>query len=237
VFPVGDENQGERLTPVINYTLIAINFVVFLYELSLSDRSLTRFIFRWGSIPAEISDGRDLFTVITSQFLHAGWLHIAGNMLFLWVFGDNVEDTMGHIPYLIFYLLCGVGAGLGQVIIDTNSTTPLVGASGAISGVLAAYLVLFPRGLIRTLILLGWFPLLFLVPAWLMIGYWILLQFVNGFLSLGVHTAEVGGGVAYFAHIGGFVFGLVFVLLFRGNDAHQRQLAAREGTQAFQRLR
>ncbi|MEA2530927.1 MAG: hypothetical protein QOG89_2571 [Thermomicrobiales bacterium] len=236
MFPIGDENQGRRLTPIVNYSLIALNVLVFLYELALSDRALAEFIFRWGVIPAEVANGDDLITLLTSQFLHAGWLHIAGNMLFLWVFGDNVEDTMGHVSYLIFYLLCGVGAALLQVIVDTESLVPMVGASGAISGILAAYLVLFPHGNIRTLILLGWIPLIFLVPAWAMIGYWIVLQFINGFLSLGVSTVE-GGGVAYFAHIGGFIAGLVLVLLFKDDGAHQRQLAAREGTHAFQRLR
>jgi membrane associated rhomboid family serine protease len=237
MFPIGDENRGQRLTPIVNYALIAINVVVFLYELSLSDLDLLRFIYRWGAIPNEISNGNDLFTLVTSQFLHGGWLHIGGNMLFLWVFGDNIEDTMGHVGYLIFYLLCGAAAGLGQVIIDTNSLTPLVGASGAISGVLAAYIVLFPRGHIRTLILLGWIPLIFLFPAWFMIGYWIVMQFINGFFTLGVDTAETGNSVAYFAHIGGFIAGLILVQLFKNDDAHQRQLAAREGYRRFQRLR
>ena len=235
MFPIGDENRGQRLTPFVNYGLIALNFVVFFYELALSDPELTKFIYRWGTIPAEVSEGHDLVTLVTSQFLHAGWLHILGNMLFLWVFGDNVEDTMGHVGYLIFYLLCGIAAALAQVFINSGSQTPLVGASGAISGVLAAYLVLFPRGNIRTLILLGWIPLIFLLPAWVLIGYWIVLQFINGFLSLGVKTEE-GSGVAYFAHIGGFAAGLLLVKLFKNEDAHQRQLTAREGTRAFQRV-
>jgi membrane associated rhomboid family serine protease len=237
MFPVGDENRGQRLTPIVNYSLIAINVLVFLYELSRSEIGLLRFIYRWGAIPNEISHGNDLITLLTSQFLHGGWLHIAGNMLFLWVFGDNIEDTMGHAGYLIFYVLCGIAAGLGQVIIDTGSQTPLVGASGAISGVLAAYIVLYPRGHIRTLILLGWIPLIFLFPAWFMIGYWIVMQFINGFFSLGVKTAETGSSVAYFAHIGGFIAGLVLVQFFKGNASHQRQLAAREGNRRFQRLR
>jgi membrane associated rhomboid family serine protease len=236
VIPIGDENQGQRLTPVVNYTLIALNVLVFLYELALSDPSLTRFIDRWGAIPVQIAGGHDLYALVTSMFLHGGWLHIGGNMLFLWVFGDNIEDTMGHISYLLFYLICGIGAGLMQVFVDSGSRTPLIGASGAISGVLAAYLVLFPRGNIRTLILLGWFPLVFLIPAWVMIGYWIVLQFINGFLSLGVSTMETGGGVAYFAHVGGFIAGLILVTLFKDDDAHQRQLAAREGSRAFQRV-
>jgi membrane associated rhomboid family serine protease len=235
MFPIGDENRGQRLTPYVNLSLIALNVLVFLYELMLSDRELSNFVYRWGTVPDEISGGHDLQTLLTSMFLHAGWLHIAGNMLFLWVFGDNVEDTMGHVRYLIFYLLTGIGAGLMQVIIDSGSQVPLVGASGAISGVLGAYIVLFPHGNIRTLILLGWIPLIFLVPAWAMIGYWIVLQFINGFLSLGVSTAE-GGGVAYWAHIGGFVAGVALVWLFKDSDAHERQLEARRDTRPFQKV-
>ncbi len=235
MFPIGDENRGQRLTPFVNLSLIALNILVFLSELMLSDRGLVSFVYRWGTVPAEISDGQDLQTLLTSMFLHAGWLHIAGNMLFLWVFGDNVEDTMGHLRYLIFYLLTGIAAGLMQVVIDSGSQVPLVGASGAISGVLGAYIVLFPHGNIRTLILLGWIPLIFLVPAWAMIGYWIVLQFINGFLSLGVSTAE-GGGVAYWAHIGGFIAGAALVWLFKDGDAHERQLEARRDTRPFQKV-
>ena len=240
MFPIGDEHNGRRLTPVVNYGLIAVNILVFVYQLTLSDLGrnspLEQFIFRYGAIPDEISSGNDLFALITSQFLHGGWLHLGGNMLFLWVFGDNVEDTMGHYSYLFFYLLSGIVAGLAQVVVDPSSGIPLVGASGAISGVLGAYITLFPKGKIRTLVLLGFFPLVFLIPAWIQIGLWALLQFFNGFASLGVDTQEVGGGVAYFAHIGGFVAGVVLVWLFRDRDSHQRQLAARVNTQAFQRV-
>ncbi len=235
MFPIGDENVGQRLTPVVNYTLIALNIVVFLYELILPDPDLMRFVMRWGAVPREITSGQDYLSIVTSMFLHAGWLHIAGNMLFLWVFGDNIEDTMGHVGYLLFYLLCGVAATMAHVYVYPNSAVPVVGASGAISGVLAAYMALFPHGLIRTLVLFGWLPMVFLVPAWIMIGYWILLQFINGLFSLGLPTAE-SSGVAYFAHIGGFVAGLVLVWFFRNEEAHRRQLAAREGHRAFQRL-
>lgn len=236
MFPIGDENRGDRLTPVVNYALIAVNVLVFLYELTLSERGLGRFFFRWGAVPAEVANGQDLYAVVTSQFVHGGWLHLIGNMLFLWVFGDNIEDVMGHAKYLAFYLICGSAAAGLQVALNAESLTPLVGASGAISGVLAAYLVLFPRGKIRTLILLGWIPLIFLFPAWLQIGYWIVLQFINGYLSLDVRTAETGGGVAYFAHIGGFIAGLLLVLLLRDKGAHDRQLAARSGNRAFERV-
>jgi len=235
VFPIGDEHNGRLLTPYVNYTLIAINIVVFLYQLLLPEPELLEFIFRWGAIPAEISQGQDLFGLVSSMFLHGGWLHIAGNMLFLWVFGDNVEDTMGHVSYLLFYLLTGLAAGLAQVVIDSGSQIPLVGASGAISGVLGAYIMLFPHGRIRTLVFLGFFITVVLIPAWVQIGLWIVLQFFNGFASLGVRTEE-GGGVAYWAHIGGFIAGMGLVWLFRDKDAVDRQRAARAGNQSWQRV-
>jgi membrane associated rhomboid family serine protease len=235
VFPIGDENHAIRSRPVITYALIAINVVIFLYQLSLSERELARFYFDWGTIPLEISRGDDYFTLVTSMFLHGGWLHIAGNMLFLWVFGDNIEDTMGHISFLVFYLLCGLGASALQVLVDTDSRVPMIGASGAISGVLAAYLIMYPHGRIRTILLIG-IPILVMVPAWGMIGYWIFIQFVNGFLSLGVNTEETGGGVAYFAHIGGFIAGAALIWIFRDKEVQERHQAMREGSRGFQRV-
>ena len=234
MFPIGDENRGLRSRPYVTYAIIAINVVVFLYQLSLGDRQLDRFIQDWGTVPREVSRGDDLFALFTSMFLHGGWLHIAGNMLFLWVFGDNIEDTMGHLKYLVFYLLCGVAASGLQIIVNPDSRTPMIGASGAISGVLAAYLVLYPKGKIRTLLLIG-IPIMVLVPAWGMIGYWIVIQFINGIASLGVRTAETGDGVAYFAHIGGFVAGAALVWLFRDPEIQQRHLNKRAGSRAFQR--
>lgn len=236
MFPIGDENRGQRLKPVVNNALILANVVVFLYEFLLSDRGLVEFIYRWGAVPRQIADGLELPTLLTSMFLHGGWLHLIGNMLFLWVFGDNVEDTMGHLGYLTFYLLTGVAAALAQVAISPASEVPLVGASGAISGVLGAYIVLFPRGKIRTAFLIYFIPLVFLVPAWIQIGIWIVLQFVNGLASLGVRTQETGGGVAYFAHIGGFIAGVALVWVFKDEAAHRRQMVAREGHRAFQRV-
>ena len=235
MFPIGDDNSGRRTTPVVTYVLIGINILIFFYQLTLDNRALNDFIFEWGAVPDEIWARQDLVTLLTSMFLHGGWLHIGGNMLFLWVFGDNVEDTMGHVSFLIFYLLTGIAAGLAQVLIDTNSIIPLVGASGAISGVLGAYIVLFPRGLIRTLVVFGFFVTVVMIPAWVQIGLWILLQFVNGFASLGVTTEETGGGVAFFAHIGGFIAGAILVWLFRNPEALARQRTARQGTRAYER--
>jgi membrane associated rhomboid family serine protease len=233
MFPIGDENRGIRSRPYVTYGILALNIVVFLYQLTLTQPDLERFFTDWGAVPAEISHGDNLITLITSMFMHGGWLHIAGNMLFLWVFGDNVEDTMGHVKYLFFYVICGLAAGGLQVMVSPDSRSPLIGASGAISGVLAAYLVLFPRGKIRTILLLG-IPIMVLVPAWGMIGYWIVIQFINGILSLGVQTRDTSG-VAYFAHIGGFIAGAALVFLFRDRDIHQQQLDARANNRAFQR--
>ncbi len=233
MIPISDDNRGRRLTPYVSYSIIAINILVFLYQITLpdtpADPALTEFIFRWGGIPAEISGGNDLQTLISSQFLHGGWLHIGGNMLYLWVFGDNVEDVMGHVKYLIFYLLTGVAASATQVFLDTSSEIPLVGASGAISGVLGAYIVLFPHGRIVTLVLLGFIFTTFMLPAWAMIGYWIALQIIQGALSLSMRSMETGG-VAFFAHIGGFVAGAALVWLFRDRDRLAYQRRARDGT-------
>jgi membrane associated rhomboid family serine protease len=219
VIPISDDNRGRRSTPYVSYTLIGLNILVFLYQVLLPGREEFEFILRWGAIPADVSDGQRVFTLVTCIFLHGSWLHIGGNMLFLWVFGDNIEDVMGHVGYLAFYLLTGIAASAAQVWLDTSSQVPLVGASGAISGVLAAYIVLFPRGRVVSLIFLGIFVTTILLPAWIMIGYWI---------SLGMRTAGTGG-VAYFAHIGGFVAGLILVSFFADRDRTSSQRAARQG--------
>jgi membrane associated rhomboid family serine protease len=201
---------------------VIVNVLVFLYQLSLGP-ALQRFILAYGVVPFEITTGRDIppmiplpvyLTLVTSMFLHGGLLHIAGNMLFLWVFGDNVEDALGHFGFLLFYFATGILAGLSQVLVDPLSRTPGVGASGAIAGVLAAYLVLFPRATVRTLLFLGPFITVTRISAFFLIGFWFLIQFVSGVVSLGVETAG-GGGVAYWAHIGGFVAGLILILLFK----------------------
>lgn len=221
---------------MVTTALIALNILIFFYELTLSPGELAAFFAEWAAIPAEISAGEGLLGLITSQFLHGGVAHIAGNMLFLWVFGDNIEDTMGHIRYLIFYLLTGIVAALAQVAVNPDSMTPLVGASGAISGILGAYIVLFPLGKIQTAVLIGFIPIIFLVPAWFQIGVWILFQFVNGLFSLGIQTQEVGGGVAFFAHIGGFLAGAIAIWFFRDPDACERQRRVRASHRAFERL-
>ena len=227
MMPLSDDNRGRRSTPVVTWVLIALNVLVFLYELTLGESGLNQFYIDYGIIPREISNGQDLWTLLTSMFLHGGWLHIAGNMLFLWVFGDNVEDVMGHARYLVFYLLCGVAAGLSQVVIDPNSTVATIGASGAISGLLAAYIVCFPKGRVLTGVFVGFLITTFMLPAWMMIGYWIVLQVISGVVSLGPDTSATGGGVAFFAHIGGFVAGLILVWPFRQKDRVEHQRASR----------
>jgi membrane associated rhomboid family serine protease len=238
MLPIGDEQNGRTLSPAVNTTLIAINVVVFLIEMAIASGvvpgSLDAFFATWGMIPAEVAQRHDLYTIVTSQFLHAGWLHLGGNMLFLWVFGDNVEDAMGHVRYLIFYLLCGSVAALAQLISSPTSTIVLVGASGAISGVLGAYIVLFPQGRVRTLIFLGIFATVMLVPAWIVLGLWFVLQLVSGIGTISAPGADVGG-VAFWAHVGGFVAGVILVWLFRDSGAVERQRAARAGNAAWQR--
>jgi membrane associated rhomboid family serine protease len=229
VIPINDDNRGRQSTAYVNYALIAVNVVVFLYELLLNDAQLNDFVQRWGATPADITAGHAWYTLLTCTFLHGGWLHIGGNMLFLWVFGDNVEDVMGHISFLIFYLLVGVLASVTQVAISPHSTVVTIGASGAISGVLAAYMVLFPKGRIMSLIFLGFIITRVFLPAWINIGYWIVLQLVSGLSSFGIGASSADTGVAYFAHIGGFVAGLILVWVFRDKKRLAYQRAAREG--------
>ena len=208
MLPLGDDDSGRRTVPIITYVLIAINVLVFVF-IELPQANLDNFLTRWGTIPSQIVVGKGLVTLITSMFLHANWLHIGSNMLFLWIFGDNVEDAFGHGLYLIFYLVCGIVASLAQVLVSPGSTVPGVGASGAIAGVLAAYIVMYGSRPVRVLIQ----GALTNVPAYVMIGLWIVTQVIAGFGSL---ADTQSGGVAYFAHIGGFVAGLVLTFLLRG---------------------
>jgi membrane associated rhomboid family serine protease len=209
MMPLGDDNSGRRIVPFVTYALIAINVLVyFLIELPAAD--IERFIMNWGTVPSEILAGRGLVTLFTSMFLHdpSSILHLASNMLFLWIFGDNIEDAFGHVLFLVFYLVCGVAASLAQVLVSSGSSVPGIGASGAIAGVMGSYIVLFGGNRIR--VLLG--RAITTVPSYVMIGLWIVLQFVSGFGTVG----ETGGGVAYWAHIGGFVAGLLLTFLLRG---------------------
>jgi len=233
VLPIGDENRPNHATPVVVYSLIAINVLVFILQLVEGDQ----FTMAYSAVPYELTHGVDIvrperlpgggviphapgppliwLTVLTSMFMHGGFLHIAGNMLYLWIFGDNIEDNFGHTRFLIFYLICGIIAMLAQVILDPDSTIPTLGASGAIAGVLGAYLVMFPHNRIRVLTLFLIITVIEL-PALLVLGFWIVLQFISQIGSITDHTAQTsGGGVAYMAHIGGFVAGIALSFIFR----------------------
>jgi membrane associated rhomboid family serine protease len=234
VIPIGDEDTGDRrIVPYVNLAIIAINIVVFLYQ--LVDPNFTN---GYAAVPAEITSGKDIvgqfvlvapdgtsvvideapgpmpiwLTLLTSMFMHGGWLHIGGNMLFLFIFGDNIERAYGHMKYLVFYLVCGIVASLAHVYSQPDSIIPSLGASGAISGVMAGYLVLFPTNRVKVILTLGVIFLRpFMVPAVVMIGVWALLQFINGLGAIAV--TDQTSGVAYWAHIGGFVAGAVITLL------------------------
>lgn len=203
VFPIGDENPRRENVPYVNTALVAINAIVFISMLTLSQPQLERFVYRFGTIPAQIFQGQGYYTLITSQFIHGGFLHIIGNLIFLWVFGDNIERALGHGLYVAFYLGAGVLAGLAHVFMNPASTIPSIGASGAIAAILGAYIILFPGRQIRVLVLV----MTTRVPAFIFLGVWAALQLFTGLASLGVPTVE-SGGVAVWAHVGGFAVGL-----------------------------
>lgn len=213
--PLKDINPS-RSTPYVNYAIVFVNAVVFIYELTLNRHGQDVLAHVYGTVPshyAQLLAGHGLLepaalALITSMFLHGGPAHLLGNMLFLWIFGDNVEDYFGHIAYLFFYLFCGVVSGLTHVAFNLHSNVPAIGASGAISGVLGAYLLLYPHNRVLTLILIFVVP----IPAFIILGYWFLLQFVAGITSFG---AAATGGVAWWAHIGGFLAGMLITLAVR----------------------
>ena len=230
MFPISDDTPRRHGRPYVNIALIALSTLVFLFELGLNDIDETVFFLRWGVIPQELTGGpsfevlrtpfgnRDIetpvgdwLTLFTSMFVHGGLLHFAGNMIFLWVFGDNVEDRLGHFWYFVFYLAAGVAAGWTQIAINLDSQTPTIGASGAIAGVLGAYLLLFPYAYVRTIVLFFLITTV-RIRALYLLGFWLLLQFFSGVGSLG---ANVTSGVAYWAHIGGFVAGMLVIALLK----------------------
>jgi len=217
VVPLKDDNPIST-TPVVVYALLALNIAIFLYEISLGEDALQQFFNTWAIVPAEltaslqtgaIAGEREWITLISSQFLHGGWLHVDVNMLYLWVFGNNIEDQLGALKFLLFYLACGALAGLTQWFFDPTSVVPTLGASGAIAGVMGAYIIRFPRARILTLVPLFIFLTTFRIPAFFFLGWWFVQQALYSAVSLGA-TADMGsGGVAYWAHAGGFVFGAV----------------------------
>ena len=219
LIPLRDDNPSS-ITPAVSWVLIATCVLAFLWQLSLGPRDGQIAVYALGVIPVVLLEGArlpaevamvpPLATVFTSMFLHGGWMHLIGNMLYLWIFGDNVEDSMGHGRFIVFYLLCGVAAVLAQALPDTHSQVPMIGASGAISGVLGAYLLLYPHARVLVLIPLGFFTQLIRLPAGIVLGLWFALQLFNSLV-----TPAGGGGVAFGAHIGGFVAGIALIPLFK----------------------
>jgi len=213
MFPIGDDNSARRTVPVVTYALIALNVVFFFIELNGGDA----FVMQWAFVPSRFlaNPVGDFLTLFTSMFMHAGWVHLGGNMLYLWIFGDNVEDRFGHIQFAIFYLLCGLAATFAQLAFSMGSNVPNLGASGAVAGVLGAYILMFPQQQVRVLIGRVVTP----VSAIIVIGLWIVLQFFSGIGSI-ANTADTGG-VAYMAHIGGVIAGFVLTFLLRGNSTRR----------------
>ncbi|MGB7536993.1 MAG: rhomboid family intramembrane serine protease [Anaerolineales bacterium] len=213
MLPIGDDDSARRTIPWVTYGLIVLNVLFFILELGSGDA----FIEKWAFVPSRFLANPlgDFLTLFSSLFMHAGWVHLGGNMLYLWIFGDNVEDRFGHIPFILFYLICGLAATFAQLAFNAESGLPNLGASGAIAGVLGAYILLFPQGKIR--VLQG--QQVVQVPALIVIGLWIVLQFFSGIGSI-TNTADTGG-VAYMAHIGGFLAGFLLTFLFRGRSGAQ----------------
>ena len=218
MFPFRDHNPSNRV-PYVAYALIVVNVLVYLAYGFLPDDRVYEIFDTWALVPAEAVAGIDLHTLFTCMFMHGGWMHLAGNMLFLWVFGDNLEDYLGHVGMLVFYLLCGLGASAAQISVDPYSDIPNVGASGAIAGLMGGYLLLFPKARIDVLFIIILFIRVVPLSAWIVLGAWVGLQIVMGMVEFGAQ----GGGVAYFAHIGGFfagIAGIALVWMFRGKPRY-----------------
>ncbi len=222
MIPIRDD-QPRFSTPYITYFLIALNGVLYFLQWSMGPRNEQALAFQLGMVPARITGllssaphadpGYALLTILTSMFLHGSWLHVIGNMWFLWIFGDNIEDYVGHFQYLLFYLLSGIGAAVAHILLNPNSRIPTVGASGAIAGILGAYFLLYPRARVLTLV-----PLFFLffwwLPAWVFLGYWFILQFFAGAATSLTVSSRMSGGIAFWAHVGGFITGIVLIKIF-----------------------
>ena len=206
IFPIGDDQVKGGSYPYFSYGLIVVNVLIFLFQASMPSGQLQAFVFEYGTIPEEIVRGEDFYTLFTSMFLHGGWMHLIGNMVFLWVFADNIEQTVGNFNFLLFYLLGGLAAAAIHIAFNLNSTVPAIGASGAISAVMGAYLVMFPTSRIKMIFLLLFTT--FRIPAFLFLGFWIAQQLFSGYAALGPESAQ-SSGVAWWAHIGGFVFGVL----------------------------
>jgi len=208
MIPLKDAYRRPRHFPIVTTAIIVVNAFVFLLELAGGDELIKQ----WSVIPADVAAGRHVVTILTAMFMHAGWMHIVGNMVFLWAFGPEIEDAMGPLRYLAFYVLSGLAASVAQIAAMPASTVPNLGASGAIAGVMGAFLITYPRDQIRTLLVFGWYARITVMPAALLIGLWFLIQVLS---QIGTAAdAQAGGGVAYVAHVGGFIFGAVTARLF-----------------------
>nr|MBN1228154.1 rhomboid family intramembrane serine protease [Anaerolineae bacterium] len=216
MFPLGDASRQTRHFPIVTLVIIGLNAIMFMVELSGGGL----FVNRWSVVPADITAGRDWLTLLTAMFMHAGWMHIIGNMVFFWAFGPEIEDVMGPLRYAAFYLLGGLVASAAQIIIQPYSTVPNLGASGAIAAVMGAFLITYPRDRIRTVLLFGWFVRVAFVPAIVLVGLWFLTQL---FSELGAVAQVQSGGVAYMAHIGGFAFGALTARLFESRERRAEQ--------------
>jgi membrane associated rhomboid family serine protease len=223
VFPLRDDNQAS-ITPVVTWLLIALNVMVFFYQFSLGPRGARLFAFQFGAIPAVITGDQTLprniaaippfLSIFTGMFLHGGWMHLIGNMWFLWIFGNNIEEAMGGLRYFLFYIICGFLASITQILFDLGSTIPFIGASGAIAGVLGAYLMLYPRARVLTMVFLLFFIRLLWIPAGFILGFWFIIQLWSGSLA----GNQAGGGVAFWAHVGGFLSGILLVGIFKKRE-------------------
>jgi membrane associated rhomboid family serine protease len=215
MFPIGDSDVRGAGPGLITIGLVLVNVAVFIAEVTILRPELRQFVNAYGVIPAQVLQGQQLYSFVTSLFVHGGWVHLISNMLFLWIFGDNVEAALGRLMYPAFYLLGGIAASLTHVLVSPGSSLPSVGASGAIGALLGTYVVMFPRSQVRVLLLFGFFLVVRRITAVLFLGVWFVMQFFSGIASLGAQTAQTGG-VAVWAHVGGFVFGLLVGFLFRG---------------------
>ena len=226
MIPIRDD-QPRFSTPYVTYFIVAMNTAVFLFELWVglqSQRALNGFLYEFGVVPKHVTGAlagspdfsltAAFFPVLTSMFLHGSWLHIIGNMWVLWIFGDNIEDHLGHFPYLIFYLVSGFAASFTHIVLNAGSNVPSVGASGAIAGVMGAYFVLYPRARVLTVVPLIIFFTFWWLPAWIVLGYWFLTQFLSGAATSIAYSSQTSGGVAFWAHVGGFVAGIVLIKVF-----------------------
>ncbi|MGI9253003.1 MAG: rhomboid family intramembrane serine protease [Thermomicrobiales bacterium] len=231
MFPLSDDNTGQKTTPFVTWALIGINIAVFIYQYSLG-AAMMPFVLTWGLQPYDLIHFRDVPALFTSMFLHGGIIHLVGNMFYLHVFGDNLEDVMGHARFLIFYILCGLAAAAAQVMSDPMSQVPVIGASGAIAGVLGGYILLFPGASIRVA-MFGF--LIRTLPAWIVLGFWFALNALNAYATLG----DSGGGIAFMAHVGGFIGGVVLVRLFvdRASLDRQRRIRAEHRAMELSRRR